>query len=263
MKLANHSEYWLRDDAAVAFNEYEAKYGIIRVTSAGRTIAEQNTLIARYDRGGIYNRPPYLYAPARPATASYHVRDGGIAIDSPDWQKFARHCEEFGFVHPYPYDPVHFEYRKRYSASSPASLQIPVGGLFVRINDYPYATYRVPKGHTPRKTAAVWGMSLKRFYALNNINPDKGFASYPVGLEVRIAYDYMPLSRRTLSRGREGADVATVQEHLNSVYPTYSDLVLDGIFGPSMESTVKEFQRRSFITVDGIIGPATWTALGI
>ena len=44
--LKNHPGMWLRDDAAAAINALEDKYGVIRINSAGRTVAEQNKLVA-------------------------------------------------------------------------------------------------------------------------------------------------------------------------------------------------------------------------
>lgn len=110
--LKNHPNKWLRDDASDMFDKYEADHGIIDVTSAGRTIAQQQALIDRWNRGGTYNRPPYLYQPAMPAATSNHVISGGIAIDTNDWKKFATVCLRYGFVHTYPSgDPVHFDFR--------------------------------------------------------------------------------------------------------------------------------------------------------
>lgn len=108
--LKNHPDFWLRDDAAAAFNAYEAKYGKRTVNSAGRYEWEQQRLINRWDQGGTYNRPPYLYKPARPASASNHVKGGGIAVDIYDWQEFRKHCEEFGFKWFGSSDPVHFDF---------------------------------------------------------------------------------------------------------------------------------------------------------
>lgn len=111
-QLKNHPELWLRDDAAKAYDAAEAAIGVMRTNSAGRTEAQQQHLINRWDKGGPSNRPPYLYAPARPARTSNHVANGGIAVDTSDWRRFAQVCEQFGFTHPYPSgDPVHFEYR--------------------------------------------------------------------------------------------------------------------------------------------------------
>jgi peptidoglycan hydrolase-like protein with peptidoglycan-binding domain len=38
-------------------------------------------------------------------------------------------------------------------------------------------------------------------------------------------------------------------------------LKVDGIFGPALETTVKEFQEGAGLVIDGIVGPVTWTAL--
>jgi hypothetical protein len=36
--LRNHPGYWLRDDAAAAFDQAEADHGVFIVNSAGRTV---------------------------------------------------------------------------------------------------------------------------------------------------------------------------------------------------------------------------------
>ena len=109
--LRNHRNFWLRDDAAAAFDRAEADHGIFIVNSAGRTRAEQQSLIDRWNRGGPANRPPYLYKPAMPASASNHVANGGIAVDLADWRRFAQICGRYGFKHSYPNsDPVHFDF---------------------------------------------------------------------------------------------------------------------------------------------------------
>lgn len=109
--LRNHPGYWLRDDAAAAFNRAEADHGVFIVNSAGRTVAEQQGLIDRWNQGGASNRPPYLYKPAMPATASNHVANGGVAVDIADWRRFAQICGNYGFRHSFPdSDPVHFDF---------------------------------------------------------------------------------------------------------------------------------------------------------
>lgn len=60
-----------------------------------------------------------------------------------------------------------------------------------------------------------------------------------------------------------GPRVLALQQKLNRDYPLYSRLVEDGEFGPATEAVVKEFQRRSGITVDGIAGPVTLARLGL
>lgn len=109
--LHNHPGFWLRDDAAAALDRLEADHGEFTVTSAGRTVAEQQALIDRWFQGGVYNRPPYLYEPARPPETSGHVRDGGVAVDIAEHERFASVCGPYGFVRPFSWDIVHFEYR--------------------------------------------------------------------------------------------------------------------------------------------------------
>lgn len=53
--------------------------------------------------------------------------------------------------------------------------------------------------------------------------------------------------------GSKGADVKILQSKLN--------LIVDGVFGPITEETVKEFQRNNNLTVDGIVGNNTWNKL--
>lgn len=70
--------------------------------------------------------------------------------------------------------------------------------------------------------------------------------------------------RPTVRRGSKGATVKLLQRTLKKNYPLYAGkLATDGVFGPATERAVKEFQRRSGITVDGVVGPATWGKLGV
>jgi peptidoglycan hydrolase-like protein with peptidoglycan-binding domain len=62
----------------------------------------------------------------------------------------------------------------------------------------------------------------------------------------------------TIRVGSRGPDVVLCQESLTSEgYPCTAD----GIFGKGTESQVKAFQKDHGLDADGIVGPATWTAL--
>src|SRR5262245_39896426 len=61
-----------------------------------------------------------------------------------------------------------------------------------------------------------------------------------------------------LRRGARGADVRQVQEALVAL--GYSTTV-DGKFGPATAQAVKSFQASSGLTDDGVVGPATLSAL--
>lgn len=65
----------------------------------------------------------------------------------------------------------------------------------------------------------------------------------------------------TLRVGSVNDYVTGLQSDLNKVFPSYSKLVVDGVFGKATESVVREFQKREKLSVDGIVGPVTWGAL--
>lgn len=60
---------------------------------------------------------------------------------------------------------------------------------------------------------------------------------------------------KTLKLGSEGDDVRTLQKKLN--------ITVDGIFGPITETAVIAFQKSKGLVADGIVGPKTWAALGV
>lgn len=70
-------------------------------------------------------------------------------------------------------------------------------------------------------------------------------------------------TRATVSSGSTGQDVTDLQTALNTQYPDYSSLTVDGSFGPATDAVVREFQTRAGLTVDGAAGPQTYAALGI
>jgi hypothetical protein len=62
-----------------------------------------------------------------------------------------------------------------------------------------------------------------------------------------------------LEYGATGPAVALLQQGMNRVFPRYAAclLAIDGDFGPMTEAAVIEFQRRSGLDADGIVGPIT------
>ena len=73
-----------------------------------------------------------------------------------------------------------------------------------------------------------------------------------------------PYPGTSLRLGSTGPDVRTMQTFLNTiniVYPNIPKLTVDGFFGEQTQAAVKTFQRLTFLTEDGIIGPATWNKI--
>ncbi len=66
--------------------------------------------------------------------------------------------------------------------------------------------------------------------------------------------------RRTLYWGTSGSDVATLQWRLQQW--GYYDGPIDGVFGNETAEAVRFFQWYNGLTVDGLVGPETWAALG-
>lgn len=55
--------------------------------------------------------------------------------------------------------------------------------------------------------------------------------------------------------------VRSLQQFMNDNFRSYSDLDVDGDFGPATEQVVKAFQARVSIAADGIVGPVTLAKL--
>lgn len=256
--LKHHPGHWLRDDAAAAFDAYEDDHGKLTLNSAGRTVAEQNNAIHRYYTvGGPSNRPPYLYAPMRPAEASSHVKNGGIAVDVGDYAKFNKHAAAYGFRWFGKGDPVHFEFtgvpgvvaqvvKDRQSwLNSSRGERLVVDGIDGPATKVAIKRYQAFLGVT---ADGIWGPNTQKAHQAYY---DKVTAAPAAG-------------RGVVQRGSTGGNVRDLQGRLRSNYPLYaSKLVADGIFGPATEAAVKEFQRRAGLVVDGIVGTQTWKALGL
>ncbi len=67
-----------------------------------------------------------------------------------------------------------------------------------------------------------------------------------------------------LSNGSSGDNVQAIQFWLNIISYNYSDIpkvTADGKFGPATQAAVEDFQSYFGLTVDGIVGEATWNKL--
>lgn len=64
----------------------------------------------------------------------------------------------------------------------------------------------------------------------------------------------------TLRNGSSSADVRRLQRILVMIKILGFEGI-DGIFGPKTEAAVRSFQEGEGLTVDGVVGPATWGAL--
>lgn len=270
-ELKHHKGYYLADAAAIAFDAYEDKYGVFILNSARRSPEEQNGFIRRWDQGGTYNRPPYLYEPARPAESSNHVKNDGIAVDIGDWQRFQANMSEFGFYKPAAYDVVHFEHNGKTTTVVDGGKQDHINrqnflnsrGWKLKVDGIPgtetrkayreYQTFLRDNGYGySGKIDGIWGTGTQAAHQnfWNQLNAPAPAAPAPAA----------SVSVTSASFGR----VDVVQKALKTKYPKYaSNLKIDNIDGPATKAAVSEFQRRAGLKVDGIAGPATRKALGV
>ncbi len=77
-----------------------------------------------------------------------------------------------------------------------------------------------------------------------------------------VSADALPLYPGSiLAEGSEGEYVQVLQQWLNALSDTYTDIpkvTADGRFGPATEAAVRAFQRRFGITANGVVGAVTW-----
>ncbi|MBF0097799.1 MAG: TIGR02594 family protein [Magnetococcales bacterium] len=66
-----------------------------------------------------------------------------------------------------------------------------------------------------------------------------------------------------LKIGSNGSDVRQLQQKLNEKPHSLPNLVVDGDFGAKTQQAVMAFQEDQRLTVDGIVGPATFKALDL
>lgn len=65
----------------------------------------------------------------------------------------------------------------------------------------------------------------------------------------------------TVHEGSTGPDVELAQYELGRAQLLTGSHDVDGIFGPKIAQAVREYQQNKQISIDGIVGPQTWTAM--
>ena len=102
--------------------------------------------------------------------------------------------------------------------------------------------------------ALTWNKMFEIFLSIKN-----GITAPPQIPPSNATYPGTPLKI-----GSTGVNVTKIQEWLNGVaqvYPSVPSIAVDGRFGPATQQSVMAFQTRFALTVDGIVGPATWNKL--
>lgn len=254
--LRNHPGFWLRDDAAAQFDRAEADNGVFVLNSAGRYEWEQQEAINRWQQGGVYNRPPYLYKPAMPASASNHVKDGGIAVDIGDWRRFAQFCGNYGFAHTYPdSDPVHFDFVGGGGGGSNFNQDVQNQQNWMISRGYNLGQAGADGIAGPQYAAAVqqYQTFLRAYGYAGDIDGIWGPGTQTAH---QAYYDYVQ---------NANAELKNQQAWLISRGYNLGSSGADGIWGPATEAAIKAYQEflRAFGytgDVDGAWGAGTQAA---
>ncbi|MBQ7921613.1 MAG: peptidoglycan-binding protein [Clostridia bacterium] len=101
--------------------------------------------------------------------------------------------------------------------------------------------------------AVTWGSLFRAYQGILDSLPE-GFFSV-------IAE---PFPGFPLRRGSTGEEVETIQNYLNFIsgtYPSIPRLRVDGIFGPTTDEAVREYQQLFGLPVSGIVGATTWNSI--
>ncbi len=73
--------------------------------------------------------------------------------------------------------------------------------------------------------------------------------------------EYNKRTHPTLRRGSRGSAVTKMQKRLALHLDIDDENFIDGDFGPSTDQSVRQFQKKCRLSVDGVVGENTWRAL--
>lgn len=258
--LKNHPGMWLADAPAKAINDLEDKYGPIVINRAGVTEAQQQKVIDQWDRGDRAG----LYPPARPAKTSFHVINGGEAVDVYNYTDDRAKLKEFGFEWYGPSDPVHYTFKGRPGVGNSHGLSVQwikaVQEKLIRMghNLGPHGADGVLGDYTKAATKHEQSMAQRNGYPGGALVQD----SIP-GPATNAYLDWWLVGRFQNSGGisNKSASELTYADIQKALNRHGYNLVVDNIWGKKSSNALADFQSRNGLRVDRIVGPNTWAKL--
>ena len=89
----------------------------------------------------------------------------------------------------------------------------------------------------------------------------RSYYDFPWNCYLRHGVAAQPAAHHALEVGSAGPRVRKLQEGLNRVFPSYSDLDVNGHFDAKTKAVVVNFQKRAGLCADGVVDGRTETAL--
>ena len=133
----------------------------------------------------------------------------------------------------------------------------PLGGVRAASTEQAGGTTLVPVTTRPTGTAVAGTATTKPTVTTT----PAATATTKKGLTATTTTTINPATRPILKLGSTGPDVTTLQQKLIAL--AFLTGTADGNFGPGTQAAVIKFQQSKNLTpADGIVGAATWAALG-
>ena len=113
---------------------------------------------------------------------------------------------------------------------------------------------------TRKKGSGNWGSGEAYTFLGFIYNPAVTDDDQPAGA-IKTEEEGNEVKISTLSKGSTGAQVKALQVLLIGYGYGCGSAGADGSFGPATDSAVRKYQKAKGLSVDGIVGPATWGKL--
>jgi peptidoglycan hydrolase-like protein with peptidoglycan-binding domain len=108
-----------------------------------------------------------------------------------------------------------------------------------------------------------WGSKYLGDQGYSALDILRQFYGYEIYLDQAKKVEGIPMSfpGYALNVGSAGPDTRRIQEQLNTIsqhYPAIPKVIVDGIYGPKTQESVKAFQSIFKMPVSGVVDFATW-----